>query len=387
MPSRRFIFIEPSKVGSQHITLIEGYLRALISSERLRSSFELVFYAADSTVAALSPATRAAVRHVAIPVMNPEKRRLVRKTCVECYVLLGRLIRLRRGDVMFVSCVLPTTLMVLEMCNCLLRRAGVFVELHGEIEGLFDRSMQGISSFGFWVLQWMRLRRRGSRLSLVVIDDFIKTRLLAEFPHKFSAADIFVVHIPVSPFTLAPASVHVQPPMQTSSTSSPPTVCFIGYRSRVKGFDQFLLQSALVSDASFVAIGGGKVEDVRSAHTTPIVGSDSYLAEVAKCSVALFPYVSGYNCSLSAAALDALSTGVYIVASRCACFVALQEYFGTEVVTVCDSAAAMTALLRNRQWLEDRRAQQPRRLERLAKSKFGADSVRSGFEILAAGLP
>jgi hypothetical protein len=240
MRRRRFLFIEPSKVGSQHITLIEGYLRALLASEQLSRSFELSFLAADSTFAALSSAVRGAVRHIRIPVMNPEKRRLVRKTCVECYVVLRCLLRMRRGDVLFVSCVLPTTLLVLEACNRVLRRRGLFVELHGEIEGLFDRSMQGVRSFGFWVLQWMRLRRRGSLLSLVVIDDFIKSRLLQEYPGKLSVADIFVVHIPVSPLALAPMPAAEHAPGDGPGAHAPATVCFIGYRGRLKGFDQFM---------------------------------------------------------------------------------------------------------------------------------------------------
>jgi glycosyltransferase involved in cell wall biosynthesis len=384
MRRRRFLFIEPSKVGSQHITLIEGYLRALLASEQLSRSFELSFLAADSTFAALSSAVRGAVRHIRIPVMNPEKRRLVRKTCVECYVVLRCLLRMRRGDVLFVSCVLPTTLLVLEACNRVLRRRGLFVELHGEIEGLFDRSMQGVRSFGFWVLQWMRLRRRGSLLSLVVIDDFIKSRLLQEYPGKLSVADIFVVHIPVSQLALAPMPAAEHAPGDGPGAHAPATVCFIGYRGRLKGFDQFMQLSESAPAASFVAIGGGKVEDVRSSHSTPIVGSDAYLSAIASCSVALFPYVAGYDCSLSAAALDALSAGVCIVASERACFVSLQQYFGSDMVTVCDGAAAMTALLRDRAWLDSRRAGQARRLERLAASKYGPDSVRTAFEALAA---
>ena len=99
MARRRFIFLEPSKVGSQHITLIEGYLRALLSSDAVRRTFELVFWASDSTAAALSSTTRGAIRHVSIPVMNAEKRRLIRKTCVECYVVVRCLLSMRRGDV------------------------------------------------------------------------------------------------------------------------------------------------------------------------------------------------------------------------------------------------------------------------------------------------
>jgi glycosyltransferase involved in cell wall biosynthesis len=373
MPRRQFIFIEPSKVGSQHITLIEGYLRALTSSAVLKRSFDLTFCASNSTAAALSAATRAAVKHVPIPVMDPEKRRLVRKSCVELYVVMRCLLTMRRGDVLFVSCVLPTTLLFLEACNRLLRRRGFFVELHGEVEGLFDKSMQRPSSFGFWVLQWMRLRRHGSTLSLVVIDDFIKARLLAEFPGKLRETDIFVVHIPIVPL-----------PFAATQPEAPAAVCFIGYRTRLKGFDQFLQLSGLVPGAEFVAIGAGKVEQVASGRSVPITGSDGYMHAIARCSVALFPYVGGYNCSLSAAAVDALSAGVYILASDRACFVSLEQYFGAEMVTVARSAPEMAALLTDERWLAEQRGAQERRLERLKASKYSLDAVRSSFETLMA---
>jgi hypothetical protein len=375
MSRRRFIFIEPSKVGSQHITLIEGYLRALIASAVLSRTFDLIFCAADSTAAALSAGTRAAIKHVSIPVMDPEKRRLIRKTCVESYVVIRYLLRMRRGDVLFVSCVLPTTLLFLEACNWLLRRRGFFVELHGEIEGLFDKSMQRPSSFGFWVLQWMRLRRRGSTLSLVVIDDFIKARLLAEFPGKLQESEIFVVHIPMLPWPAASALARPEPV---------PSACFIGYRTRLKGFDQFVQLSSLVPGVDFVAIGGGKVEHVTSSRSAPIGGSEGYMHAIAQCSVALFPYVAGYNCSLSAAAVDALSAGVYMLASDRACFVSLEQYFGAEILTICRSTADMAALLTDARWLEEKRGAQERRLERLKVSKYSLDAVRSSFEALMA---
>jgi hypothetical protein len=260
----------------------------------------------------------------------------------------------------------------LEACNRLLRRSGIFVELHGELEGLFDKSMQRPSSFGFWVIQWMRLRRPGSTLALVVIDDFIKARLLSEYGGKLHDSDIFVVHIPISPLPLAPEA-----PAPARS------VCFIGYRTRVKGYEQFMQLSAMVPGAAFVAIGGGKVEDVRSARVTAISGSDSFLCEIARCSVALFPYVAGYNCSLSAAAVDALSAGVHMVASDRACFASLREYFGSEMVTICRSTAEFAQLLGDPQWIDRWRAGQGWRLERLAASKYSIDSVRSSFERLA----
>jgi glycosyltransferase involved in cell wall biosynthesis len=372
MTPRRFFFIEPSKVGSQHITLIEGYLRALLSSSALTRSFKLIFCASMSTVAALSTAVREQIEHVRIPVMDPEKRRLMLKTIVECYVVTRYLLKMRRGDIVFVSCVLPTTLLFLELSNKVLRRRRLFIVLHGEIEGLFDKSSQRMRSFGFWALWWMRVRRSGSALSLVVIDDFIKHRLLMAYPGKLCDADILVVHQPISPSSI-----------QQPAAIEPPAVCFVGYRTRYKGFDEFMQISALIPGVAFVAIGGGKVQDVRSAQTTTISGSNSYLGEISRCSAALFPYTAGYTCTLSGAVVDALSAGTYIVASDRPCFISLQEYFGADVITICRSAEEMAALFGRPYWLEQKRSGRAARLAQLVESKYGVEAVRASFERLS----
>lgn len=378
MRRRKFIFIEPSKVGSQHITLIEGYLRALTSSDSMKQSFDLVFCASNSTVASLSKAVRGQICHTPIPVMNPEKRRLVLKTFVEFSIVLRYMLTMRRGDIIFVSCVLPTTLLMLEAINGLLRRRGVIVSLHGEIEGLFDRSLKGFRSIGFWIRKWIALRRPNSPLALVVIDDFIKRKLLAEYPDKLTDTDIFVVHHPISPFSTADL------PIQSIHT-----VCFIGYRTRFKDFEQFRQLSDLIPHVSFLAIGGGKVEDLRLSRTFPISGTHDYLRKISECSIAVFPYNSGYTCSLPASALDALSTGVYIVASNRPSFTSLEEYFGPEFITICCSISESIALLSDTQWIEQKRSGKARRLEKLLKSKYGPDTVRASFEkiILAQTLP
>jgi hypothetical protein len=371
IPRSRFVFIEPSKVGSQHITLIEGYLSALTSSTRLSRSFELVFCASRRTAAALSAATRARIRHQPIPVMDPEKRRLTLKTLVEYYAVMRYLLTLRRGDILFVSCVLPSTLVLLELCSWLLRWRRVFVTLHGEVEGLFDKSLQRPTSFGFWSTWWMRLRRANSTLRLVVIDDFIKRRLLLAYPDKLRDTDVLVVHQPMAPLSVDP-----------SPAQAAPSVCFIGYRTRFKGFEQFMQLSAVVCGADFLAIGNGKVEDVRARRWSPIDGSHDYLAQIARCSVALFPYVDGYTCTLSGAAVDALTAGVHIVATDRPCFVSLREYFGDEMVTIYRSSDELAGLLRDTRWLQQKHAGRARRVSLLEQSKYGLDAVRGCFERL-----
>jgi len=380
MPGKRFFFVEPSKVGPQHITLIEGYLRALTTSERLARTHALCFVSSRSTFAHLSADLQESLHHETVPVMNPEKRRLILKTFVEFFVVLRYLLKMRSDDLLFVSCVLPTTLLALEYANRVLRRTGFHVTLHGEVEGLFD-SLQRISSYGYWVALWLRKRQPGSRLSLVVIDDFIKRRLLAEFPGKLSDAQISVAYHPITAFVKS-AAVR-QPPAQAA-------VCFIGYRTRFKGFDQFEELAGAVPGLRFIAIGGGAIFDVPAGESRRLDGTAEYIRAIADCSVALFPYVGGYTASLSAAVLDALSAGVHVLATRRACFVALADYFGSDYVTLYDSSEEAASILSNAEWVARQATLQARRLDQLTASRYDIAGIRSCFEQLvpipAAGI-
>jgi glycosyltransferase involved in cell wall biosynthesis len=371
MQRSRFFVVEPSKVKTQHITLIEGFLQALTSSKLLATTTDVIFCASRSTFASLSPSTRAMVKHRQIPVMNPEKRRLIRKSLLEFIVVLRYVLGMREGDIVLVTCMLPPALMMLETVNRVLRRPNVHVLLHGELEGLFDNALQGIRSFGYWTSMWSRIRRPDSTLRLVVIDDFIKQKMLDELPNTFTSEQISVVHHPIS--TVADAELLI---------TSKVTVCFIGYKTAFKGFDDFRHLSEIVPNAEFVAIGGGKIESLSSSAVKALVGSDGYLRAIASCSVAIFPYVGGYACSLSAAALDALSAGVHIVATPRPCFVSLWQHLGPDFVTICDSIEQVAKLMQDADWFAQKRASQEDRLNLLRQSKYGIDAVRASFEQL-----
>jgi len=211
-----------------------------------------------------------------------------------------------------------------------------------------------------------------------MLDDFIKRKLLAEYPDKLTDNDVLVVHHPISPFSAANLPI-----------KSVQSVCFIGYRTRFKNFEQFKQLSDLIPHVSFMAIGDGIVEDLRLARTFPISGTDDYLLKISECSIAVFPYNSGYTCSLPASVLDALSTGVYIIASDRPAFTSLQEYLGPEFITIFCSNSESLVFLSDTQWIEQKRSGKARRLEKLLKSKYGPDAVRASFEkiILAQTLP
>jgi len=363
----KLYFLEPSKVGVQHIYLLEGYLSALTASPQISDRFQIVLCTSKSTARNLSTEVLAKVTPKPVFVMNPEKRRLVLKSLVEFYVVFRRMLALRPQDVLLVTCVFPTSLILIEWANRLLRRRGVHVVLHGDIEGIFASSRQSWLSIGFWAKTWLRLRRPGSRISLVVLDDFIKRRLIDAAPQKLNDANIFVVQLPVTPVN------------SEQALAVPPTVGFLGYRTQIKSFEAFAGLPGLLPAFRFVAIGGGKIEDIGAGTSEPLAGKDGYLAEIARCSVACFPYTAGYTASLSASALDALSTGVQILALDRPCFAELSAYFGDDVVQVVsrveDIPQVLSRLLQN-QGAGDR----SRRLQKVAGSKFAVSAVQRSFE-------
>lgn len=371
MQRPNFYFLEASKVGTYHITLIDGYLSALASSRAIRERYKLSFASAPSIAANLTSIDSADIAYKKIPVISQDKRWVIRKTLLEFFVAVCFLLRLRKNDILFISCIMPTALLLLELLNRVLRRRNVFVVVHGEMEALFSSKPLHWRSIGYWALKWLAVRSPRSLINVVGIDDFIKNGLTRARPDKLPQSRVFSI-----PHPLAATDGFRARPMPEQS------ICFIGYRTPAKGFDAFSRLSSEFPQITFFVIGSGKIERL-GADTVPLTGSTDFLAAVAGCSMALFPYNAGYDCSLSAAALDALSTGVHIVATPRASFVGLQEGLGSDVVTIYHDENELRQLLRSSGWLEAQRAGQPQRREALATSKYSKPRVALAFEKLA----
>jgi len=374
MSTRRLVVLEPSKVGTQHITLLDGYLRAISGSRAIHEVFQVQFHSCRETYDSLSVEVRAGLRHQGVRVMNGERRRLVRKSILEWMVVARAMFAMGRGDVLLVTCVLPPALIGLECLNKLLRRDNVVLMLHGEVEGLFDQSLQRLGSFGFWISGWMRLRRSDSRFSFLVIDDFIKRRLLESFHGRIDAARIFVAYHPIT--------VHRGGSAAAGGDGGPFRVAFIGYRTRFKGFEMFEQLSRRNRGVDFIAIGGGVAVDVASGDAVRLEDSRDYMRQIARCAIALFPYSAGYTCSLSAALLDALSAGLHVVATPRPCFLSMAEYLGSDFVTIVDDPTAAEKLLSDPEWIWEKHSLREQRLVKLAASRYGEDGVRQCLERL-----
>lgn len=371
--SFRFILLEPSKVGPQHITLLEGYLRAIVEMDIGSMGYRLVYRADPSSYAALSPEVKGRVPLEPIRVINPEERRWVCKVAQEVSAVFAAMHGMGPGDRLLITCLSSPSLLIVEAVASFLGLGGrnVTVVLHGEVEALFDNSCRSPRSWGFWSWRWSRLRKAGSPLSLAVIADFIRAGLAGLDPQRFGGDAIRVLPFPITPFE-----------GQTGRLPERHLAAFIGYRTRFKDFDRFqALAAAAGPDVRFAAIGGGAVDELGIGER-PFRPDLGFVGEVAEASVAIFPYSQGYTAALSAAALDALSTGVHIVATRRPCFMALHAVFGPEHVTLFDTDAEVLALLADRQRLDRLRAGAVARRAALADSPFGLSATKEAFRTM-----
>jgi hypothetical protein len=363
----KFYLVEASKVGRQHITLLDGYVRALKAADLGAIGYEFIFAAHEGTFESLPLDSRNGLAYLKIHVMDPERRRLVRKSLLEAATVLRLLLKARSNDIILVTCLLPPALILLEFANRLLRRRNLHVVLHGEVEGLYDRSLRKPSSFGYWIWKWLCWRSKHSRIGLVVIDDFIRDRLLKDFTGKIEPRQVQVLHHPIIP------------PEERADLSPTPRACFIGYRTPFKGFPDFQTLKDVCAGTDLLAIGGGVVEDLRTGQHQTLNGTSGYLKAISGCDVAVFPYRGGYDTSLSAAALDALATGVHMIATRRPCFQALASYFGPGCITLYEERTQLGQLIGDPDRLRALSSARSERLAGLSGSKYGLAAVKDAF--------
>jgi hypothetical protein len=303
-----------------------------------------------------------------ISVMDPHKRRLFRKSLLELWNIIKLSFGSNSEDIIIVSCLLPTTLFLLEIFNKFFGFSNIYLLLHGELEGLFNKEVQGIKSYGYWVKFWIRIRSCSSKLNLLVMDDFIRDLILREFPHKIDPSKLDIIHHPI--FSIK------------NEVNSTDMVCFIGYKTRDKGFSFFEKESSTFRNLNFVAIGGGQFENLSTGDVEFLADSSEYLDRIGSCVVAVFPYEKNYNCTLSAAALDALSTGVHIIATDRPFFLSLAEYFGDEVISIYRTTSQFHKLLGDDKSLSDIRARRIKSREIIEKSKYSLAFVALDLEVI-----
>lgn len=369
----RLVLLEPSKVGPQHITLIEAYLRALQSIDIAAMGFGLVYAAHPSSHAALAPDVQARLVHEPVAVIDAEARRWVAKGLLEVKVVEQAIGRLGPNDVLIITCLTAPALLLIEALACRIGGKRVMVVLHSELESLVDPTLRSPTTWGFWSYQWSRLRRTGSPLRIAVLADYIRDKLDTLGNPALSRSEVELLTFPVSIAKNIPVPV------------GPHRLSFIGFKTRMKGFECFdlLAKANALPNRLFHVVGSGKVEDVVTGVARPFDAS-GFLGEVGQSTLAIFPYTYGYEASLSAAVLDALSTGVHIVATRRRCFEAVHREFGDSSVTLYDTEAELKAIIADDGFLARARAGAAERREKLPQSSFGAAATRADFRRVLA---
>ena len=373
IPRARFIVQEASKVGPQHITLIEAYLRALLAIDVAARGIDIVSSADPSSHAALTPSTRDQIGSQAIKVINAEDRRWIAKGLLEVWTVMRTIAGLGPRDMLLITCLTAPALLILELLSFGFGRKRVMVVLHSELEALVDANLRSPRTWGFWSYQWSKLRRPGSRLRIAVIADYVRDALTGSGIAAVARPEVELLTFPVGTAD------------GLAAVTGRHRITFIGYKTRMKGFEAFVqTANGCASDGrEFVVVGAGHVEDVVAETSRPF-DATGFLGEIARSTLAIFPYTGGYVASVSAAVLDALSTGVHIIATRRGCFEAIHREFGDETITLYDTPEELAAYVADDAFLERTRAGAAVRRSRLAGSSFGASATEADFRRLLA---
>lgn len=368
----KLYFIEPSKVGLQHLALIQGFLNAIMQSNAIGSQYELHLRASSKTITLISQKIKEKFIYHWILVMNPEKRRLILKTFVEFFIVFYYMLKSRSADKLLISCILPTTLCILEFVNKFMGKSNVYVVLHGEIDGLFTENKENILRIGFWSQKWMQTRPKNSSINLVVIDDFIFNALVEKYPEKISKRNLFIAHYPLKQLDLD---------LNIAKKINKKRICFVGYRTKIKGYSDYCAMANSIPDTECLAIGGGVVENVRTCAKRKLENIDDFFLEIAACNIAVFPYPTSYIACLASSAMDALNVGTHIIALDRPFFQSLANYFGAEKVTICPSIELL--LKRTIEQLNYTQKTDLASINNcLVNSKYGLESVKKDFEYI-----
>ena len=212
-----------------------------------------------------------------------------------------------------------------------------------------------------------------SRLRIAVIADYVRDALTTTGVAAVARPKVELLTFPVGSAEGLPSGTGTH------------RIAFIGYKTRMKGFDHFeaLANTGVAPECEFNIICAGRVENVVTGCSRPF-DSTGFLGEVAKSTLAILPYIEGYVATVSAAVLDALSTGVHIVATRRGCFEAIHREFGDDTITLYDTDAELAAIVADADFLDRARAGIAARRLRLAASSFGTTATEADFRRLLA---
>lgn len=366
--SRRLVLLEASKVNNQHSTLVDGVLRSYLYN-RKPNQLPPILYAHPSLFDNLSTESKRGTEFRPISVMDPQKRRLARKSLLEFFVTIYALWKLNtKHEFLLVTTLLPSAGILVEIFKWFFPSKAMAVMVHGDLEGILDKSRHGFGSYGRYMKIWFKIRGFYSKLYLAVIDQFIADFAIYHFSSAVRPDQIFVV-----PLLVEAVELDGIPPKTIEEDRI--KCCFIGFDTPNKGYSQFQRLVGEIPDVDFYTIGAGRQLNERTGDVLPLRTYSSFMNAIAACDISIFPYLGGYNCSLSAAATDALAAGTHVLATARPCFVALQQEFGLEAVTICNEGEDFRSFLNSEIWLQTCRFGRSERLSLLSKSRYSLESV------------
>ncbi|MDM8011514.1 MAG: hypothetical protein QUV08_11180 [Parasphingorhabdus sp.] len=368
------IFAEVSKVRHYHSTVMNGFIEAWYESGANRTWGTPYIYAHESFIACLDDKVRANSTISYINVLDPDKRQLVRKALVECIAILKLMRSLRASDTLLVTTVFPTTMVLVEIFAKMLPKRNVVILQHSELEDAFLEAPPKLGSYGHANLLWHKVREFGSSLQIAVLAEYIAEGVRSRFKRSVTADQLHVLPMPMKAY--AGKSRHNNPKLKC---------CFVGFNTKVKGYPVFESLAQRNPDKVFLTIGGGTVQHLNSQTKKELISPDAFFDELAATDIAIFPYVSGYEYSLSAAATDAISAGLHLLTFNRGCFSALRRAFGPETITICDTENEMHQYLNDPEWNDMVRDGRQRRLNKISASEFGPKNVGQALAGLMTG--
>lgn len=374
----RLIIAEVSKVRHYHSTVTDGFLKAW-QQVGARSKFgKPLVFAHHSFIDCLSSEARTLADFRTIPVIDPDKRWLVRKTLLEAWTTLRIILSMGKKDTLIVATIFPTALVLLEYLLRILPRRNVVVLQHNEVEAAVTTPRPRLGSYGHANLVWHRMRGRRSPIKIAVLGSWIAEGVRQYYPDSVRDDQLFVLPMPM--IASAPEGQRIAP-------DAPLRSCFVGFNTAGKGFDTFEMLAKELPDVDFLQIGGGIFKNIRTGETRPLGDTAAFMETLAGCDVAIMPNTSGYDYTLSAAATDALAAGLHLVAYDRKCFRAMRAAFGEDAVTICSSASEIRDKLASHEWRKRMRATRQQRLAEIDRSEFGLTNVGHALEKICQDAP
>lgn len=360
-----FYFVEPSKVGTQHITLLDGYLKVFLNAKLAENhNFNLKLRCSKSLHKNLSHSVQSNIDFHPIWVLDPHHRLFFLNTLMEFLNIFWLMLTKRKGDKILVTCMLSTSLFLLEIMTHFLNRENVFIAIHAEAEALTqEEKREKVMGYGYWFWKWWNTRSNQNAFNLVVLDDFIKGVMLSSEGPPIDEDKIIVFHHPLE----------MRESILSKSDVADLKICFIGYQTHQKGFDVFLEMSKKYPKHKFVAIGNGKIVNVVDRKETTFSNTEDFRSTISNCDVAMFPYSGGYDISLSAAALDAIASGLLMITSNRIFFKSLEAELSSDFVKIYETEEELTGIMERLSGeVKELRGE---RIARARKSKYSIEKI------------